>query len=450
MNRRNTLFHDISIRAVKLINIILMTVPFGVAWYSAYADMIWVKFYMRGHWMVIGLAALLYILIGRIYEAFKISYNNIGEMIYSQMLSLFEVDCIMYVVSWLLIRRPPAVLPMLLVFASQTVLSVLWTLLSRWWYFRTFPANKTIIIWDARKGISQLIDRYNLERKFKIVATASVDECIDDLTRLDDADTVFLVDVHSHDRNIITKYCLKNGITAYLIPRVGDLILSSAKTSNIMHLLMLKVERFNPTFEYLIVKRLGDVLLSLAALIILSPVMLVTAVAIKLEDHGQVIYKQRRLTKNGREFEIYKFRSMSENAEQDGIARLSAGDDDDRVTRVGRVIRKVRIDELPQLVNIIKGDLSIVGPRPERPDIAEQYMKELPEFELRLQVKAGLTGYAQVYGKYNSTPYDKLLMDLMYIANANVFEDIRIIFATVKILFMEESTEGVTREQIEV
>ena len=180
---------------------------------------------------------------------------------------------------------------------------------------------------------------------------------------------------------------------------------------------------------------------------IASPVMLATAIAIKAEDGGPVLYKQVRLTKNARPFEIVKFRSMQPDAEKDGVARLSTGEKDDRITFVGRVIRKYRIDELPQLFNILEGSLSIVGPRPERPEIAAQYCELLPEFELRLQAKAGLTGYAQVYGKYNTIPYDKLQMDLMYIAHPSLIEDMKIVLATVKILFKPESTEGVAEGQ---
>ena len=146
---------------------------------------------------------------------------------------------------------------------------------------------------------------------------------------------------------------------------------------------------------------------------------------------------------DGKQFEILKFRSMRVDAEKDGVARLSTGDKDDRITRVGHIIRACRLDELPQLLNILKGDLSVVGPRPERPEIAAQYCEEMPEFALRLQAKAGLTGYAQVYGKYNTAPYDKLQMDLMYIAHPSLIEDLKIMLATVKILFMAESTEGV-------
>lgn len=443
MTPKSNLFHDISIRIVRLINIVLMTAPFVVAWYSCYADILYVPFVMRGHWVVIALFILLYYVIGRIYDAFLMSYNQKGEMVYSQLLSVFEVDVIMYIVTWLLIRYIPAIVPFLCIFGVQILFSVLWCCLSQTWYYHTFPANKTVIVWDKRQGISQLIDDYNLARKFKVVATVSAEECARNLSILDDADAVFLVGVQSEERSSIVKHCLMNNIKSFLIPRVGDLIITGARRTHMFHLLLLKVERYNPTLEYVIVKRMSDIVLSLIAIVLFSPIILVTAICIKVEDHGPVIYKQKRLTKNGKEFDIYKFRSMKVDAEKDGVARLSTGDSDDRVTKIGRHIRKVRIDELPQLFNILKGDLSIVGPRAERPELAIEYEKELPEFSLRLQTKAGLTGYAQVYGKYNTTPYDKLLMDLMYIANASVFEDMRIIFGTVKILFLPESTEGI-------
>ena len=442
-NKGNTLFHDISTKVVKMINLVLMTVPFVFAWYTCYADKLWVPFFKRGHWLVILLFMLLYFIIGKIYDIFKMSLYRIREMIYSQILTCFEVDVIMYIVTWLLIRRPPAVMPIIAVFLVQSLISVFWSFVSKKWYFRVFPVNKTVVVWDTRQGISKLIDQYNLEIKYKVVDTVSATECINNLSILDDADTVFLIGVHSKDRNVIAKYCLLNDIEAFLIPRIGDLIVAGAKRNHMFHLLLLKVERFKPSFEYAVIKRLGDILLSLIAIVILSPVMLVTAFCIKREDHGPVIYRQKRLTRNGKPFYILKFRSMRVDAEKDGVARLSTGEKDDRITKTGRFIRKCRIDEIPQLFNILKGDMSIVGPRAERPELAEEYEKQLPEFKLRLQMKAGLTGYAQVYGKYNTTPYDKLLMDLMYIANASIFEDLRIMFATVKVLFMKESTEGI-------
>lgn len=232
-------------------------------------------------------------------------------------------------------------------------------------------------------------------------------------------------------------------IQVYVLPRIGDVLMSAARPMHMFHLPMLRVSRYNPPPEYLFFKRLFDIISSGLVLLILSPLMLIIALAIKLTDGGPVFYKQCRLTKNGKTFMVHKFRSMRVDAESDGVARLSTGDKDDRITPIGRIIRKVRLDELPQLVDILQGNMSVVGPRPERPEIAAKYMEELPEFALRLQAKAGLTGYAQVYGKYNTTPYDKLQMDLMYIANPSLLEDMRIIFATIKILFVPESTEGI-------
>ena len=176
--------------------------------------------------------------------------------------------------------------------------------------------------------------------------------------------------------------------------------------------------------------------------------MLITAVVIKLYDHGPALYKQTRLTTGGKEFKILKFRSMRVDAEKDGVARLSTGENDDRITPIGKVIRAIRFDELPQLFNILKGDMSIVGPRPERPEIAAQYEETLPAFRLRLQVKAGLTGYAQLFGRYNTDPYDKLELDLIYINKMNILLDLQIVCMTIKVLFQKESTKGVEEGQV--
>ena len=244
-------------------------------------------------------------------------------------------------------------------------------------------------------------------------------------------------------RNGIAKYCIEKGVLGYVAPHVGDVIMQGSRHMRNFSVPIMSVRRAEPTPEYLFIKRAFDIAVSAAAIVVLSPFFLVTALAIKLYDHGPVLYKQVRLTKDGREFKILKFRSMRTDAEKDGVARLSTGDKDDRITPVGKVIRACRLDELPQLVNILRGDMSIVGPRPERPEIAAQYEAEMPAFSLRLQVKAGLTGYAQVYGKYNTEPYDKLQMDLMYINKMSIVEDLRLMFATVRILFIKDSTEGV-------
>lgn len=210
---------------------------------------------------------------------------------------------------------------------------------------------------------------------------------------------------------------------------------------------VMKVQRVQVKREYCIVKRLMDIVVSLTGLIVVSPIMAITALAIKLYDGGPAFYRQQRLTRNGRMFSILKFRSMNVNAEKDGMARL-ASENDNRITPIGKIIRATRIDELPQLINILVGDMSLVGPRPERPEIAAEYEKILPEYALRLQVKAGLTGTAQVYGRYNTEPYSKLQMDLMYMNKMSLLTDIQLIFSTIKIVFMKESTAGIQAGKI--
>ena len=396
---------------------------------------------------MIALFMMVYFLFARVYDAFLVSVNQISEMVYSQVLAALVTDGISYLVIALLVKGFPNLIPGIMAIAGQIVMSFLWCYLAHVWYFRTFPPKKTVVVYDVREGMEKLINQYELGKKFEVKEVLQVEECLKNLNKLDDIEVAFLSGIHSHDRNIILKYCIKQHIQVYVVPRVGDVLMSGAKQIHMFHLPMLRTGRHNPQPEYLFFKRLADILISGAATIILSPIMIVTAIAIKAYDRGPVFYSQTRLTKDGKEFGVLKFRSMKVNAEKDGVARLSSGENDPRITPVGRFIRKCRIDELPQLLNILKGDMTIVGPRPERPEIAEEYEKVMPEFRLRLQAKAGLTGYAQVYGKYNTTPYDKLLMDLMYISHANLLDDLLIMFATVKILFMPESTEGVAEGQ---
>ena len=424
-----------------------MVAAYGVTWFFYYKYQMYHMFYFWGDVAVVAVFAVLYFYFCKTYDAFVISHYRIFDIIASQTLSLLFTDGLMYAITVLLCKHFPNPFPLLLCFVDQISISIIWSCIAHWTYFKWFPAQKTIIVYDRRRGMQDLIEEYGLAKKFDVKKTASVEECLNDLSMIDDMEVVFLTGIHSHDRNFILKYCLYEKKQVYVIPRIGDVIMSGAWQVHMFHLPMMRVQRYRPRPGYLFFKRVFDIVAALLGLIILSPVFLITAIAIKLTDKGPVIYKQERLTKNGKTFMIHKFRSMRVDAEKDGVARLSSGDNDDRITPVGRFIRKCRIDELPQLFDILSGNLSVVGPRPERPEIAEEYMKEIPEFQLRLQAKAGLTGYAQVYGKYNTTPYDKLQMDLMYIAHPSFAEDIRICFATFKILFSPESTEGVEEGQ---
>lgn len=439
--------HDLILRIIKIMDAGLVTVPFALCWYLYYAKHIASPFYAKGDYLVVALFFVLFVIFGRVYDAFLMSMQRISEIVYAQFLAAAVSDFIMYIVIWLLSKHLPNILPGVAALIGQVVLAAVWAYNAHHAYFKIFPPQATAVIYDTRQGMEKLIGKYGLDSKYKVVLTATADECMANLAMLDGVSTVFMSGIHSHDRNVILKYCVENNNGIFVIPRIGDTIMSGAYPMHMLHLPMLKVGRYHPQPEYLFIKRLLDIVISAVALVVLSPIFLVTAIAIKATDHGPVFYKQIRLTKDGKEFGILKFRSMRVDAEKDGVARLSSGEHDDRITPVGKVIRACRIDELPQLLNILRGELSIVGPRPERPEIATQYCEEMPEFSLRLQAKAGLTGYAQIYGKYNTTPYDKLVMDLMYIAHPSIVEDLKIMFATVKILFMPESTEGVSEGQ---
>lgn len=439
--------HDVLILMIKALNILCMTAVFGFVWFNCYAPDVTIVLNNRDGIFLIFVFALIYILLGRTYDAFQISMSKKAEMVYNQTLALLFSDVIMYLIVLLVTRRFLNVIPILVAAAVQEIIAVAWVALAQAWYFHAFNAKSTIVVCGERGEIPELINNYGFDRKYDVIEVIDSVSCINELSVLEKAEVVFLSGIPSYDRNVILKYCVANDKRTFVIPRIGDVIMSGAKRVHLFYLPMLRVDRYHPSVSYLFIKRAFDIFASLCALIILSPLFLITSIAIKVYDRGPVIYKQTRLTKGGKEFDMLKFRSMRVDAEKDGIARLSTGDADDRITPVGRIIRKTRIDELPQLINILVGDLTIVGPRPERPEIASQYEADMPEFELRLQAKAGLTGLAQIYGKYNTTPYDKLQMDLMYIAKPSIVEDLRIIFATIKILFMPESTEGVAEGQ---
>ncbi len=402
--------------------------------------------YRYNYLILLGYAIVLFFF-NRTYNSYLLGYTRIRTLAFSESLSQFFTIVLVYVtvsIGWNRFRNPLCFLPMLLL---QTGWNCLWAYMATGYYFRLYDLRKTILIYrnELDKKRFGSIKGKPSERIYKIAEEFQYDgKSFEEIRpRLKGYDAIFVAGVDSRCRNGIVKYCKEESIPGFFLPHVGDVIMQEALHIQSFDSPVLYVTRTQLKPEYRIIKRGFDCAASLLGIIILSPIILITAIAIKACDHGPVFYKQIRLTQNGRTFEIWKFRSMRVDAEKDGKARLSTGDRDDRVTSVGRVIRACRIDEIPQLFNILKGDMSIVGPRPERPEIAEQYYQTIPDFKLRLQVKAGLTGYAQVYGKYNTNSYEKLEFDLLYINNMSVFTDLRLIFATFSILFMSESTEGV-------
>lgn len=249
--------------------------------------------------------------------------------------------------------------------------------------------------------------------------------------------TVFLYDVPVKQRTEVIEYCYRYMRNVYFNPEVSDVVEFNAQHIVLDDVSLMGAIVKELTLEQRIIKRSVDILVSLVGLVLSSPIWVISAIAIKSEDGGCVFFKQKRATKDGRVFEVFKFRTMRENVEN-----YSSTAGDDRITKIGKILRKTRMDELPQILNILKGEMSLVGPRPEMLENVYSYTEALPEFEYRLRVKAGLTGYAQIAGKYNTSPRDKLILDLMYIENYSIWKDIKLIFQTLIVLFKSDSTEG--------
>jgi exopolysaccharide biosynthesis polyprenyl glycosylphosphotransferase len=280
------------------------------------------------------------------------------------------------------------------------------------------------------------------EDRYDIQNTVSIDTDIEQIKlQILENGNVVLTDIPAEIRNELLKFCFDHNVRCYCVPKISDIMVRSAASIHLLDTTLLLFRNMGLTGDQKLVKRLFDIVASLIAIVIASPFMLIIAAAIRLYDGGPALFTQERLTENGKIFKLYKFRSM--RVDDGNGAYIMTRKDDDRITLVGKIIRNIHFDELPQLFNILKGDMSFVGPRPECPKLAEEYRQIIPQFHYRLKVKAGLTGYAQVYGKYNTTPYDKLKLDLHYIENYSFLLDMKLMLLTFKILFQKENTEGI-------
>lgn len=427
----------------KYIHFIISIAIFCLFW-SLHLSYVQVQIDARYSLFVYVIYAVLFYFFARTYNCYQLGYDTPGELLYSQFIT--SLICIFgaYLGISIIWNHFYPLLMFILAFVCQMIWNVIWSFAATKTFFHNNPPQSAAIVYRNNEDLNHIREIYD-SRLFRIEKEINIsdDTATEDILKaVEGYKTIFVTGVSATLRNGLAKYCSEADVQGYFIPHVGDVIMAGAQHVQSFSVPLQLVQRADPDIGYAIIKRGCDVILSLLGIVILSPVMLIIALAIKINDGGSIIYRQERLTKDGRHFMILKFRSMKENAEADGVAR-KALEHDDRITGVGRVIRACRMDELPQLFNIFKGDMSIVGPRPERPELAEELSRQVGAFNLRLQVKAGLTGYAQVYGKYNTDPSDKLKMDLIYINRMNLIMDIQLIFATIKILFVKDSTEGV-------
>lgn len=418
-------------------------------YYNYFHYNIRIPFWGRGHYVVIFVYALLLFLFSHMYGGTRIGYLKNYEVVFSQAMGTLVAGGITYLQISLLCYRLYSIRIFARMTAEEIAVACIWVIIANFIYSRIFLPRELLIV-HGNRPVDDIINKFESRKdKYSVKGTINVSEGLDAVYKevLNGYGAVVIWDIPIEKRNMILKYCYGQKIRVYIMPKISDVILAGAEQLHIFDSPLFLTREYTLKYEQRVIKRLGDIFLSLILIIVSSPFMLVTALAVKLYDGGPVLYKQTRCTVNQREFKILKFRSMRTDAEKDGVARL-ATENDSRITPVGKFIRRCRLDELPQLFNILKGDMSFIGPRPERPEIIEQYLEVMPEFAFRMKVKAGLAGYAQVYGKYNTTPYDKLKLDLCYIEHYSVWLDIKLMLLTIKILFMPDATEGVASDQI--
>ena len=439
MNKKNKSNAQI---VLSILNIViyeaLMLTTIGLSYANDYFG------YVNGY-IVFGLLYLiLLVLFSKLFDSHNIGETTTTDLFISHSLTLFFCNAILYIIECLIYSKFVSIVPILLLQIVGMLSAAVLLQVEDTYMRKNFPPSKFICVYgeDHKSLIGKLNNPKDLSisivktiqiKKFKL---SDVQKCLKDI------DGIITLDINHTDKKKIFKYCYRNRLIVLDMPSITDVLIASG---NILHMVdtpIIKVNKFGPNQFESILKRFIDIVGSFLLLVLTSPIMLVTAIAIKINDGGDIFYKQGRLTKDGREFKIIKFRSMIMDAEKQTGAIL-AKKDDDRITSVGKVIRKFRIDELPQMINILVGDMSFVGPRPERKEIYKEITRTMPEFEYRLRVKAGLTGYAQIYGKYNTTLRDKLLLDLFYIEKYTIVEDIKLIILTLKVIFKSDATEGV-------
>ncbi len=445
----------IIILELSLIGIILDTAIYAYFWLEQYYPILarrarGLNYYFKGHVLVILIYFVLIFFFTSTFGGLKVGYLKPGDIIFSQIFGIIAVNVISYFQLSLMGNWLVPVTPILLCSLIEIVFSCIWTFICNAFYHKVFPPRDLLFVHGDRP-IEDILYKFSTRPdKYLITNTVNISEGIEEIEKKGMSGAyngVVLWDIPTADRNKLLKYFYSRNMRVYMMPKIPDVLVQGSDSIHLFDTPIMLTREYALTAGQRFTKRLTDIICALILLIVTSPIMLITALCIKLYDRGPVLYSQIRCTRDRREFKILKFRSMKVDAEKDGVARL-ASKGDDRITPIGRIIRPVRIDELPQLFNILKGDMSFIGPRPERPEIIDQYMNEMPEFAYRMRVKAGLAGYAQVYGRYNTTPYDKLKLDLIYIENYSYWMDIKLMILTLKILLKPESTEGVDSSQI--
>ncbi len=429
-------------------------------WYHYHANSgtIVEPFYRRGNYVVIGQYVLVAFCFNKLYGNFKIGYARTFESVVSHFVCVVCMNFVTYlqlclIGRWAFLENIQSIVYMTLI---DWVVVMVWVFVARYAYVKLYPPRDLLLIYGKYSPDGLMNKLLSRKDRYNVKETISIDCSMEEIkNKISQFEGVMFADIPSGIRNPLLKYCFANSIRCYSIPKISDILIMHSEVIHQFDTSLLLFRNSGLTSLQMFWKRVFDIVFAVIAIIVTSPIMLIIAILVKAYDGGPVFFLQERLTKDGKVFKIIKFRSMCVNR-NDGTVEMTKKNDE-RVTPVGKVLRNLHLDELPQFINILKGDMSVVGPRPECPQIAEKYCEFLPEFEFRLKVKAGLTGYAQVYGKYNTTPYDKLKLDLKYIRKYSFLLDMKLMLLTLKIFFWREKSEGIenwqttaaTRENLE-
>lgn len=445
-NENNTRFEPYK-RIVKFLSstviVLLELAIYYYVWMNYYNNNMTIAFWRRGNWLIAGEYLVLLLLLQRMYGGLKIGVYKYWNLVYSHMISIFGVNVFSYVQVVLFDKKMHNPTALMLMTVAEVFVVMLWAFGFKKLYTMLFPPKRLLLVY-GKKSMFHLMNRIDTrEDKYEISLKISIDDGIERIIkRAQGYDGLIIGDIPARARNQLLKLCYANNIRSYTVPKISDILLRTSTELNIFDSPLYLSRNYDGlAWDQRVIKRIEDIIVAICLLVITSPFFVAIGIAIKCTDSGPVFYTQNRLTRGGKVFRIYKFRTMAVDAEKRS-GPIKAGERDPRISSVGRFLRATRMDELPQLINILRGEMSVVGPRPERPELAEIITKNIPEFDFRLKVKAGLTGYAQIYGRYCTTSYDKLKLDLTYIRNYSFWLDIKLIFMTPKVLLMRESTDG--------
>lgn len=439
-------------RVARLMLVLLNVGLFAFVWLVYYNDLAFRSHRPEGAVGSILVYYILYAWLSKLYRGYAIASSSIEETVLSQFISFGIADLTLYIAANLLRRKYVEIWPGLLTVAFQVIGStlIIWGM-KRYMLRHIRPADTLLVYGGSvtRERADHFIHRLAQKYAHLFLVDRVLCEVDTDAVakNIDAAEITIFMGTEATRRAAYMERCLEQRKVFFFVPEFADIICRGCSVKNFLDTPLMRYDYNYEKSRSFVAKRVCDIVFSLLFLILLSPVMLITALAIRLEDGGPVFYRQERVTLDGKTFDILKFRSMVVDAERYGA--VPATENDPRITRVGRIIRPTRIDELPQLINILMGHMSFVGPRPERILHVTLYQQQLPEFKYRLRVKGGLTGYAQVYGKYNTTPEDKLKLDMLYIENQSLLLDFKLALLTIKTMFRPESTEGFDPERSE-